>query len=163
MKQPHTFSIHRDYAESAWQQISMTNIFVFIIVHSKKSLANRQEVRKSGFEEENSSCSHSAASQLSPLCSRGGGNTRPCTQWCCWDYRPPCWWAARQPGRRGVEKGGVPGERLKRGEVCTTSIASLIQHPNDLKAVYMTRNISVRWASILQRLYYYCVAHIVCS
>lgn len=68
----------------------------------KKSQCDRQEVRRLGFEEEDSSCSHSTASQLSLLLS-GGGNTCQSTQWCCWDYRPPCWWAARQRGREQTE------------------------------------------------------------
>ena len=60
-----------------------------------------QEVRKSGFKEENSSCSHRAASQLSLLFSEGEGKTRRCAQWCCWDYRTPARWAAWQWGRNG--------------------------------------------------------------
>lgn len=78
--------------------ISTINSFVFSILYFKKSLADRQEVRKSGFKEDKPSCSHSAASQLSPLLSGGGGNTCRSTQWCCWNYRTPCWWAAHRRG-----------------------------------------------------------------
>lgn len=77
------------------------------IVHLKKSLADKQEVGEPGFEQQNSSRSHSAASQLSLLLSGDGGNTCWSAQWCCWDYRPLCWRAAWQRGRGRIDGGAV--------------------------------------------------------
>lgn len=81
----------------------------------EKSLADRQEVRKSGFEEENSSRSHSAASQLSPLLSGGGEIPAGPHNGAAGITGPP---AAEQPGNDGGRRGGGGGE------VCTTSTSS---------------------------------------
>lgn len=69
--------------------LSLYFFFIFKMVRVRESQPNSQEAGGLGFEE-NSFCSHCAASQLSPLPSRGGGNTRRYAQWCWRDYRHPC-------------------------------------------------------------------------
>ncbi|KAK5870503.1 hypothetical protein PBY51_003445 [Eleginops maclovinus] len=68
-----------------------------------------QEVRKSCFEKENSSCSHSAASQLRPQLSGGGGKYLPlCTIVLLGLQAPP---AGEEPGSGGEREGGERGWR----------------------------------------------------
>lgn len=109
------------------QQKALFSLFCY-----KKSLGDRQDVRKSGFEEENSSCSHSAASQLSPLLSGGGEIPAGLHNGAAGITGPP---AGEQPGNGGSREGGREGMEERRAQYlinptwdsCVVTVFELLQ------------------------------------